>query len=95
MSINYLLSSLLYAGKLAGPFEKIFMTFWDNYLEKTNDREMLEVAAPFYAWRGLVIASPVWYPRLPVPVRRALFNFIQNVLAADRFDPGDTNRYLA
>ena len=56
---------------------------------------MLEVAAPFFAWRGLVIASPVWYPHLPAPVRRALFNFIQNILAADRFDPHDINRYLA
>jgi hypothetical protein len=55
---------------------------------------MLEVAAPFFAWRGLVIASPIWYPRLPVAVRRTIFNFIQNILAADRFDPQDVNRYL-
>jgi hypothetical protein len=71
------------------------MSFWDNYLSRTNDREMLAVAAPFFAWRGLVIASPVWYPHLPVRTRQALFNFIQNVLAADRFDPRDTNRYLS
>jgi len=73
----------------------LFMTFWDNYLSRTNDREMLEVAAPFFAWRGLVIASPVWYPHLPDGVRRTMFNFIQNVLSADRFDPGDANRYLS
>jgi hypothetical protein len=94
LSINYLFSSLLSSGKLDGPFERLFMTFWDNYLSRTNDREMLEVAAPFFAWRGLVIASPVWYPRLPDGVRRTIFNFIQNVLSADRFDPGDANRYL-
>jgi hypothetical protein len=56
---------------------------------------MLEVAAPFFAWRGLVLASPVWYPHLPPGVRPAIFNFIRNILAADRFDPGDANRYLA
>jgi hypothetical protein len=55
---------------------------------------MLEVAAPFFAWRGLVLASPVWYPLLPVRARQTIFNFIQNVLAAGRFDPGDVNRYL-
>ncbi len=94
LSINYLLSSLINSGKLDGPFERMFMSFWDNYLSRTNDREMLEVAAPFFAWRGLVLASPVWYPHLPAGIRLALFNFIRNVLAADRFDPGDANRYL-
>ncbi len=95
LSINYLLSSLESSGKLDGPLEKLFMSFWDNYLSKTNDREMLEVAAPFFAWRGLVIANPVWYPHLPASIRKTLINFIQNVLASDRFDPGDANRYLA
>ncbi|MCK9418541.1 MAG: aminoglycoside phosphotransferase family protein [Nitrospirae bacterium] len=95
LSINYLFSSLMSSGKLDGPFEKMFMSFWDNYLSRTNDQEMLEVAAPFFAWRGLVIASPVWYPHLPVRTRRTIFNFIRNVLAADRFDPRDANRYLS
>ncbi len=94
LSINYLFSSLLQSGKLEGAFEKMFSLFWDNYLDKTNDREMLDVAAPFFAWRGLVIGSPVWYPHLPPGVRRSVFNFIQNVLAAERFDPADVNRYL-
>jgi hypothetical protein len=94
MSINYLLSSLLRSGKLDGPFADLFASFWDNYLARTNDLEMLEVAAPFFAWRGLVIASPVWYPHLPAAVRRTIFNFIRNILAADRFDPRDVNRYL-
>jgi hypothetical protein len=95
LSINYLFSSLVSSDKLEGPFEKMFLSFWDNYLSKTNDREMLEVAAPFFAWRGLVIASPVWYPRTAVRTRQAIFNFILNVLAVDRFDPRDVNRYLA
>lgn len=94
LSMNYLFSSVIRSGRLEGPFEKIFRIFWDNYLEKTKDGEILEVAAPFYAWRGLVVASPVWYPRLPAGVRRRIFNFIQNVLAADRFDPASANKYL-
>jgi hypothetical protein len=95
LSMNYLFSSVLRSGRLEGPFEKLFHLFWENYLTKTNDTEVLEVAAPFYAWRGLVIASPVWYPRLPEGVRKILFNFIQNVLGSERFDPTDVNRYLA
>jgi hypothetical protein len=95
LTINYLFSSLLRSGRLAGPFEKLFMDFWDHYLELTHDAEMAEVAAPFYAWRGLVIGSPVWYPRLPDGVRRTIFNFIENVLAAERFDHREVNRYLS
>ncbi len=95
LSINYLFSALLRSGRLEGDFEKIFTLFWRNYLDKTGDREMLEVVAPFYAWRGLVIASPVWYPRLPAGVRRTVFNFILNVLESERFDYTDVNGYLA
>jgi hypothetical protein len=79
---------------LTGPFEVLFREFWDRYLAETGDRGVLETAAPFFAFRGLVIASPVWYPHLTLAVRRSLFQFVQNVLAAQRFDPGDVNRYL-
>ncbi|NTW57867.1 MAG: phosphotransferase [Nitrospirae bacterium] len=95
LTINYLFSSFLRAGRLTEPFETLFRKFWETYLERTNDTEMTEVAPPFYAWRGLVIGSPVWYPRLPNGVRRTIFNFIVNVLAAERFDFADVNRYLA
>ncbi len=95
LSINYLFSSLLRSGRLEGGFERLFRLFWDRYLERTGDAEMLEAAAPFFAWRGLVIASPVWYPRLPEAVRKAVFTFLENVLAAERFDPAGVNGYLS
>ena len=90
---NYLFCSLQQNGKLSGSFETLFRRFWDRYLEKTGDREMLEVAAPFYAFRGLVMASPVWYPTLDEEVRRKLFSFIEGVLDAEAFDPGRVNDY--
>jgi hypothetical protein len=55
---------------------------------------VLEAAPPFFAFRGLVIASPVWYPTLDLRVRRALFNFIENVLDQPRFDPARVNEFL-
>lgn len=94
LSINYLFSSLLRSGRLEGPFVELHSLFWETYLDRTGDREMLEIAAPFLAWRGLVIASPIWYPHLPPGIRRSIFTFIENVLAAERFDPADVNRYL-
>ncbi len=95
MTINYLLLSLQRWGRLRGPFETLFRLFWDRYLERTGDAGVLETAAPFFAFRGLVVASPLWYPNLTLDVRRALFRFVQTVLATDRFDPTDVNRYCA
>jgi hypothetical protein len=72
----------------------MFRLFWENYLEKSGDRQLVEVAPPFYAWRGLVVASPVWYPHLPPGVRETVLHFVQNVLADERFDPVKVNAYL-
>ena len=53
------------------------------------------MAAPFIAFRALVMANPVWYPNLDAAVRKKLFNLIQNTLAAQRFDPAHANEYCA
>lgn len=94
MTINYLFFSVRRWGDLRGPFERLFRLFWDRYLERTGDRGVLEAAPPFFAFRGLVIASPIWYPTLHFRVRRKLFNFIENVLDQPRFDPARVNEYL-
>ena len=93
LTLNYLFFSLQRSGRLEGHFEKLFRRFWERYLERSGDREMLQVAAPFCAFRGLVMASPVWYPQLPDAVRSALVHFVLAVLNADRFDPAKVNLY--
>ncbi|MBI1865064.1 MAG: phosphotransferase [Nitrospirae bacterium] len=95
LSINYLFEALRSTGRFEGPFADLFKLFWSEYLERTGDREVLETAAPFFAFRGLVIASPLWYPTLARNVREAVFLFIRRVLAADRFDPELVERYLS
>ena len=93
MTLNYLFFGLQH-GSLDGPFATLFSRFWETYLTRTGDREMLEVIAPFYAWRGLVVASPVWYPHLPASVRKRIFDFIINVLASGRFEPPSVQEYF-
>jgi hypothetical protein len=83
--------SLQKYGELSGIFDKLFKLFWENYLKKTQDSEVLEVVQPFYAWRCLVVASPIWYPNLSVDVRVKLLNFAQNMLQHDRFNIMDVN----
>jgi Phosphotransferase enzyme family len=93
LTANYLFFSLQRSGRLEGGFEALFRRFWDRYLEGSGDEEMLQVAAPYYAFRGLVIASPVWYPGLPDVLRRRLLAFILAVLESESFDPAQVNGY--
>jgi len=95
MTINYIFYSLQKYGELTGVFERLFRLFWKNYLEKTSDWEILEVVQPFYAWRGLVVASPIWYPNLSKDVRVKLLNFVRNVLHFERFDLESVNSYIS
>lgn len=94
LTINYLFYSLQKYESLTGRFESLFRKFWDNYLKKTGDSEILDVIQPFYAWRGLVVASPVWYPNLNPNVRIKILNFVKNILQNDTFDLVDVNSYF-
>ncbi len=48
---------------------------------------MLRVAAPFLAWRALVLASPAWYPKLSSDARTRLLAFAETALSAEAFAP--------
>jgi hypothetical protein len=96
MAINYLFFGLLTTAgkKLDEGFKSLFDLFFATYLEKTNDNELLEVIQPFFAFRGLVVASPVWYPHISLETRQKLFNFIRNVLDAEEFNYHGVGKYL-
>ena len=93
LTLNFLFFSLQRSGRLEGAFETLFLRFWSRYLEKSGDTEILRVAAPFIAFRGLVMASPVWYPSLPDAVRKTLVTFMLAVLERDSFNPQEINDY--
>jgi hypothetical protein len=95
MSMNYLFYSLQKYGRLEGEFKQLFDVFINNYLEKTGDSEILKIMPPFYVFRALVIASPIWYPTLSPEVRIKLFSFIRNVLEVEEFDPNKVNELFA
>jgi hypothetical protein len=65
---------------------QLFKFFWEKYLKKTGDEEVFSIIAPFYAWRALVLASPLWYPDLRREIRRKLFNFIHNILSSKKLE---------
>jgi len=94
ITMNYLFYSLQKYGELKGPFKEMYELFFNNYLEKTGDMELLNVIQPFYVFRSVVVASPIWYPNLDPVVRTKLFNFINNILDIEKFDYKKVNSYL-
>jgi thiamine kinase-like enzyme len=94
MTINYIFFSLQNHPNLAGPFKILFESFWDKYLQMTQDVQILSLVQPFFAWRALVLANPIWYPNISIQTREVLFNFIESVLSSELFDPKHVNAYL-
>ncbi len=95
LAMNYIFYSVQKSLRLTGDLKDLFELFFENYLDKTGDEELLEVIAPFFAFRAVVVASPTWYPLLSDDVRRTIFNFLENVLASKRFNYQDVNSYLS
>jgi hypothetical protein len=93
LTMNYVFFSLQRSGRLEGCFETLFLRFWRRYLERSGDYEMLKVVAPFFAFRCLVMAHPVWYPALLDGLREKLVAFTLNVLDAESFELARVNAY--
>ncbi len=94
MAMNYIFYSVQKSFRLSGGLKDLFEIFFENYLDKTGDYEVLKVIAPFFAFRSLVVASPTWYPLLSDDTRRVLFNFAENLLTSEEFNYRDVNSYL-
>jgi hypothetical protein len=94
ITINYLFFSLQRSGKLAEPFAELHHRFWETYLHLQPDEEMLQVIQPWFAWRALVVASPIWYPTISEDTRRKLLTFARRVLESEWYDYEQVNQYL-
>ncbi len=94
LTTNYVFSSLRAHGTVTGPYLEALHLFFNEYVTLSGDRELYEVLAPFYAFRGVVVANPVFYPDITSEVRKKLFTFVRNVLQTDRFEVGRVNEYI-
>ena len=94
MTINYLFFSLQRYGRLKGPFRELHDRFWESYLALGPNVELTLVIQPWYAWRALVLASPIWYPTLSEDVRRKLLAFARRVMSTDRYEYQQVDQYL-
>lgn len=95
MAINYPFFALSAPGSWQAAFGRLYRRFFEVYLAESGDEGILDVAAPFVAWRGLVLASPVWYPDLPGETRARLLDFVERTLVAQRFAPDSVEGLFA
>ncbi len=86
MSVNYVFFAAEHRGAWARGLRPLWRSFWARWLEATGDREALEVAPPFLAWRALVVSSPRFYPHLGAPARDLLLRLAELALDAGGLD---------
>ncbi|OGW42742.1 MAG: hypothetical protein A2Y66_06485 [Nitrospirae bacterium RBG_13_41_22] len=94
LTINYIFFSVKNHGDVRGAYLEGLNLFFDEYIKVSGDTEITKVVAPFFAFRGAVVANPVFYPELTSEQRRLIFKFINNVLDDDRFKLEKINGYL-
>jgi hypothetical protein len=87
LAINYVFFAIEKPALWRTAFRELWTRFWRTYLAGSGDRELLGVAAPFLAWRGLVVCNPVWYPHVGGPERDRMLTLIERALDEKAFDP--------
>lgn len=94
LAINYVFFSVKHHGDVRGAYLEGLRMFFDEYIRESGDEEIKEVTSPFFAFRGAVVANPVFYPELTSGQRRLIFRFMHNVLDDEAFRPEKVNDYL-
>ena len=94
LSINYIFFSLKYHGEVRGAYLEGFNLFFEDYIIKSKEAELFEVLAPFFAFRGAVVANPLFYPDVSMSIRNKIFRFVRKVLSGDKFKVSRVNEYF-
>lgn len=94
LTINYIFFSINYFGSLKGPYREALELFYSDYVNRTGDNALFKVVAPFYAFRGAVVANPVFYPEVTSDNRRKIINFMHGVLNDESFNIHRVNHYI-
>ena len=88
MAVNYVFFAASHPGGWREGTGPLWDAFWATYREASGDGALLEVLAPWLAWRCLVVASPRFYPHLPGEARDRILRLAERALDAPAFDPG-------
>lgn len=94
LTVNYIFFSIKRYGTVKGPYLEALELFYEDYIRLSDDQEICSLVQLFYAFRGVVVANPVFYPDLTPRRRLMIFRFINNILDSERFEPEKVNDYL-
>ena len=94
LTVNYIFFSIKHHDTVKGAYLEGLKLFFEDYVKQSGDKEIYSVVQLFYAFRGVVVANPVFYPELTDEKRKVLFKFIHNVLDTEKFEPERVNEYL-
>ena len=94
LTMNYVFVSVWQTGRFVDSLRRLIEIFFETYMAETGDEELVRVIAPFYAFRGFVVAHPLYYPELISSQRRTIVNFIRNVLDSEEFNFKEIHSYL-
>ncbi len=86
LAVNYPFFALQAPGAWRRGLGLLWARFWERYLGARGEA-VLESAAPYLAWRALVLGCPRFYPDLGAAARDALLSFAERALTSPRFDP--------
>jgi aminoglycoside phosphotransferase (APT) family kinase protein len=94
LAINYVFFAVDHDGAWPA-LGALWRRFFAVYLDASGDRALYDVAAPWLAWRGLVVCSPAYNPSLAAGARDRVLRLLERALEADRFDPALADEVLA
>ena len=86
LAINYIFFSIKNFEAVKGPYLEALKIFFDEYVRLSGDDEIYEALAPFFAFRGAVVANPVFYPEVTARQRKMIFKFIHSALDSRKFN---------
>jgi len=86
LAVNFVFFGLSRPETWEGGLGRLWRRFWEG-VRATHDEALLEVLAPWLAWRLLVLANPRWYANVTGAERDRLLTLAERALSAPRFDP--------
>ncbi len=86
LAVNYVFFAAEHPAAWPAALGPLWTRFFARWLAATGDREALDTAPPFLAWRALVVCSPRFYPHLHEGARDLLLRLAERALDAGRLD---------
>lgn len=94
LAINYVWYALKQTGEFEGIFADLFDVFLQDYIQRSEDKEISRIIPLYFAIRSVVFTHPLFFEADEV-VRRKMFNLSTNLMREKDFNSGIIRKILA